>query len=1006
MDRVHRMEIFQILGIEETKDERQIRNAYREKLSVTNPEDDPEGFKRLRKAYEDACRFAKETDVVQEEHPEDITPSGRWVERAAEIYGDIHTRQDLKLWEELFADDCFLSLEDEENCRYKMILFLMGHIKLPTDVWKLLDRKLSIVSDGARLREQFPPDFVRYIQNKCEHGEEVDFSLFEGPDDGDYDLFLQYYDRIWQAFAEDRTEEAARHMENADRLGITHPFMEICRGELLSRQGKPEEALALMEELRDRYPENAMVGYHTAEVLWKQGKSGKEHYQEKAAGIYLKLKEQNNRYYMANVRLAEWYFGQGEYRKAKKCAEEVLPSGFDAAFKELLGRINAEIEKELEEEYRRTKEWKPALELCWCYLQDGKIARGIMLAVSLEKQLPPEKEAEFDGLMAKLYVEEAEYRDSITMTFAWEEILRKKLESDGPQETEKDRDRLKQAHLIRMQCYHNLGLCDREQLRNAVEEGKAVLTGSIKDIGILLEQAELYSEMEEYEQCLELVDRLVEEYQVYAAYAVSMEVFRKQYDAAGVVRSATQCIRFFPGFARPYEHLARVYLDLDYGEELEKLLEEAEKNKVKSDILEAYRYQTTHKAMDLSILNNKLIHFREKYRSRVEKGEMFLYEEGLKILTEYLYHYPDDYMFVERGWFHKAAHHYQEAKEDFEKAVSLRPENSYALNGLSQVHRALGDYEKAMVYLKKAILYRDGESPALLEDMGSLYSLLGDHRRALGARLQAAELIGWDKLHGRSLEELAECMTRAGQPDRAAKLYWQEYGRDMLKWYGHAVDLFGRSGDERKARELLDQWRKSLGLEKDNRVTGFFRLLGQGGNGVPQSDFFLQAAWVELLYGSARTAIRYFREAIACNTESGREYQLLGDAVFGCIVCGDDRRGKAYSDRLRVWLNRESFQAHDSMFNRPRSKLYYRVLSSFYAEFTGTVQALLDQQESTEICHFCTSPFCRELEGVRIMFLVRQGKRREARERLERNLELFPQEEYMLAIRHMVFGGD
>ena len=35
------VEIFQVLGIEQTKDERAIKNAYREKLAVTNPEDNP-----------------------------------------------------------------------------------------------------------------------------------------------------------------------------------------------------------------------------------------------------------------------------------------------------------------------------------------------------------------------------------------------------------------------------------------------------------------------------------------------------------------------------------------------------------------------------------------------------------------------------------------------------------------------------------------------------------------------------------------------------------------------------------------------------------------------------------------------------------------------------------------------------------------------------------------------------------------------------------------------------
>ena len=56
---MNRTEAFLVLGIEATKEEKAIKNAYREKLATTNPEDDPESFKRLRGAYEEACRYAR-----------------------------------------------------------------------------------------------------------------------------------------------------------------------------------------------------------------------------------------------------------------------------------------------------------------------------------------------------------------------------------------------------------------------------------------------------------------------------------------------------------------------------------------------------------------------------------------------------------------------------------------------------------------------------------------------------------------------------------------------------------------------------------------------------------------------------------------------------------------------------------------------------------------------------------------------------------------------------------
>ena len=45
-------DFFNTLGIEATKEEKKIKKAYRARLHVVNPEDDPDGFKRLREAYD------------------------------------------------------------------------------------------------------------------------------------------------------------------------------------------------------------------------------------------------------------------------------------------------------------------------------------------------------------------------------------------------------------------------------------------------------------------------------------------------------------------------------------------------------------------------------------------------------------------------------------------------------------------------------------------------------------------------------------------------------------------------------------------------------------------------------------------------------------------------------------------------------------------------------------------------------------------------------------------
>ena len=58
------IEAFRILNIEETKDENEIKLAYRNLLPNVNPEDDKEGFMKLRDAYETAMEYASMEDAV------------------------------------------------------------------------------------------------------------------------------------------------------------------------------------------------------------------------------------------------------------------------------------------------------------------------------------------------------------------------------------------------------------------------------------------------------------------------------------------------------------------------------------------------------------------------------------------------------------------------------------------------------------------------------------------------------------------------------------------------------------------------------------------------------------------------------------------------------------------------------------------------------------------------------------------------------------------------------
>lgn len=996
------VESFLVLGLEPTKDERLIKNAYREKLTVTNPEDDPEGFKRLRAAYEEACAYAKRSEEEPRTLEErDESPSGLWLERAGKIYENIKSRQNPELWRELFDDDIFLALEEEENCRQKLLRYLMDHFRLPSEVWKLLNEKMHLVEEASALRESFPADFINFVVNRCERGEDLEFELFEGAEDAAYDLFFNYYDNCWQALQEEKPEEAARYLEEAAGLHIYHPAMEVCRGKLLYAQDKKAEACNFMKALLEKYPGNAMVCYNTAEMLWDYGD------RDGAAEIYRGLKEENDKHYMANLRLSEWHYDKGNYTEAKKCAESVLSSGADDSFMELLAKINAKLERDLELRWRDEKDWESGLELCWCYLQDGKTSRGIRLATAIEKYISPEKETEYNGLLAKLFVEEAEYEDAIYMSHVWEKLLEEKIPKDETEEEKtKDQDRIRQAHMIRMQCYKSLGYKEKENFEKAIKEIEAVETGSSRDIGLWLEKAQIYMEMEEYDKSLELTSRMIEEYQVYAAAATAMEVYRRQWEAGGVVQNARLCIQNFPNYIRAYEHLGRVYLDLNEIEKLKELLAEAEKNHIESPYLEAYRYQMKQKPPEVEVLNSRLEEFRKNFQEKLDGGEMVYYEHGLSVITEYLYWYPGAYMLRRRAAFHKSGQQLDKALEDYEKALVEEPGNPYIHNSMNTIYMLKGDYEKALVSIKKAILYGDMEWTAVLYYyMAKNYMQLGDNEQALVWFRYYDKTAGKDGGH---LRNMAKCLACLGQTEEAVEKLTAYYRKDdgtfYDGYYRDLVTIYRMAGDVKNVHETLRRWQQMLPADR-TKLKKFFNALRSGGENGEKSqqekmDYYNSLAWRNLQDGDRQEALKNFENEIRlARMEPQKDFrEELKDIIFAAILCGEDEIGRKYAGMLADWLKQTAIQTVDAFYERPKARLTAEFLAGYYTSTEEQLQELLDREKDCAVCGFCLMPLCQELEGMRILLLLRQGKKEEAKERLARNLEVQPFDEYMQAI--------
>ncbi|HCL5275647.1 TPA: J domain-containing protein [Salmonella enterica] len=134
---------WQVLGIEATADADVIRQAYLALLPTFHPETDPQGFKQLREAYENALQETKSTAIaVVEEDPD--TP---WVNYLREIFrdllGDGERRFQPQAWQEFIQQINKLSISQVEKSRWLLCDIAMQTFPVSYICMNLLSQRLN-----------------------------------------------------------------------------------------------------------------------------------------------------------------------------------------------------------------------------------------------------------------------------------------------------------------------------------------------------------------------------------------------------------------------------------------------------------------------------------------------------------------------------------------------------------------------------------------------------------------------------------------------------------------------------------------------------------------------------------------------------------------------------------------------------------------------------------------------------------------------------------------------
>lgn len=233
------MDIWTVLGIEKTTDTKVIKRAYAKMLKIYHPEDDSEGFMRIRKAYEAALEYAESGREDVEFHvsdagtfeddnkhtrenilnPEEIIRTidiskdersfpqkekEQLLEKVETLYSNVFKRREVKYWQELFAE---LTVDEYHYLDEKAWNFFNKNCSLPYEVWKFIDAEFSISED---------PRFICTKFVKFDYG--VPFDCFDPNLDIDYSSYVKFRFKVFEVFCGGDYQETVKLAQDAEKI--------------------------------------------------------------------------------------------------------------------------------------------------------------------------------------------------------------------------------------------------------------------------------------------------------------------------------------------------------------------------------------------------------------------------------------------------------------------------------------------------------------------------------------------------------------------------------------------------------------------------------------------------------------------------------------------------------------------------------------------------------------------------------------------------------------------
>ncbi len=586
------MDIWKILDIEATKDEELIKKAYRTKLAVTNPEDDPEGFKKLRQAYEEAIKLIYQND--EEEYVEPETEVDAWLLKVANVYNDWSRRIDVNEWKRLLEDEVCMALDTSDEAAEKLLVFLMNNYNLIYEVWVEINKTFDYLNLKSEIREKFPEGFIGFIYNQISYRGFIDYSELKGPNNAPYDEVINYYYSLKRVMDEHMDEDMSEAISAIEESGIEHPYftVDLLRYALEFKQDNKDYILELIKKA-ESYDENFYVYAYLSEAYMYLNDIEK-------AGYYIeKSRELNDAFINGALIYIKYLMAKGDYSEAKeKSADFLEEHGNHPEGIKYMRESNEILMKELREK-ASTGDEDAILELGWCMFQNEMFKETI----DMLDGFTPDTEHYFDycNLYGRCALAGGMFDKAIDYLVKWNRMITE-LVDDGSDKYKRRVRRLSYSYYSIACCATMIsGKCkckgefDRRitMFRMAEDYMKRAIENE-KDTRELYHYRErlayLYVENEHPKEAVRICNEIIdEEPQYYPAYCIRQSAYYELRNGQGVIDDFYNAIDIYPLNPEVYVFATKAFINYEQYSDAKNILDRAAENKVTSLLLEVLK---------------------------------------------------------------------------------------------------------------------------------------------------------------------------------------------------------------------------------------------------------------------------------------------------------------------------------------------------------------------------------------------------------------------------------